>query len=59
MLPRQAPISRLENRLQMNFLSVLGLQNISDAELGIHSNFSLYLQQQMADGSCRVVVSET
>lgn len=39
MLPRQACIPRLENRLQMNFLSLLGLQNISEAELAIPFNF--------------------
>lgn len=61
MLPRQAFISRLENRLQMNFLSVLGLQNISEAELAICFNFfpTPCLQQEMAEGSCCVVVFET
>lgn len=43
----------------MNFLSVLGLQNISDTELAIRFNFSLYLKQEMAEGSCCVVVFET
>lgn len=56
MLPRQAFIPRLENRLQMNFLSVLGLQNISETELAIRFNFFLCLQQEMAKGSyCTVV----